>query len=92
MQFEISKDQVKASMQFIDLREYDTYLKEHIDGAIWISLQRIVSYPYLVLNKQQQYILYCDQGVVSSKVCRILRNEGYQVWNLMGGYSKWKEK
>ena len=77
MQFEIDKKQIDKLMILVDLREYEAYQEEHIENAI---------------NKNQKYVLYCDKGMLSKKVCNILRKEGYQVWNLIGGYEKWKEK
>ena len=92
MQFEIAKKDIDSSMQLIDIREYNSYQENHFDKAIWVPLQKIVSTPYLVLNKNQKYVLYCDKGQVSRKVCNILRGQGYQVWNLSGGYANGKEK
>ena len=92
MQFEIDKGQIDYSMQIIDIREYDSYQEEHIDNALWVPLQKIITTPYAVLNKNQKYLIYCDKGKLSFKVCNILRGQGYQVWNLIGGYEKWKEK
>lgn len=92
MQFEIDKKQIDKLMILVDLREYEAYQEEHIENAIWTPIQKIITTPYLVLNKNQKYVLYCDKGMLSKKVCNILRKEGYQVWNLIGGYEKWKEK
>ena len=92
MQFEIDKENIDYSMTIIDIREYDSYQEEHIDKAIFIPLQKIITVPNTVLNKNQKYLIYCDKGKLSFKVCNILRRQGYQVWNLSGGYEKWKEK
>lgn len=89
---EITKDMISDDMQLIDIRDLEDYEVSHIKGAIYVPLQKIVSTPYQVMTKNKKYVLYCDKGSISKKVCNILNSQGYQVYNLSGGYEKWKEK
>ena len=39
--------------------------------------------------KTDTYYIYCQRGVQSRKLCLILKNMGYKVVNINGGYEAW---
>ena len=44
------------------------------------------------LDKNRPVYLYCRSGNRSSKSAKILQEKGYQVYNVLGGYNKWKQE
>lgn len=60
----------------IDVRLPSSYLKEHIEGAISMPINNILTmlknYP-----KDIPLILYCDHGNLSNKAGRLLKTMGY---------------
>jgi len=35
------------------------------------------------------YYIYCQKGIKSKTACQILRNLGYKVISIQGGYESW---
>ena len=66
----------------IDCRNYDEYLKKHLDNAINIPISNITS----ILNKYPKdkiLIFYCKSGIRSLKACNIMVKLGYtKIYNL----------
>lgn len=75
----------------IDIRDKFKYDLGHIDGAINIPYEKIISNPGDFLDKDKKYYLYCSKGITSSNVCNILSKLGYNVFSISGGYDKFKE-
>jgi len=44
------------------------------------------------LDKRKPAYLYCRSGARSVKSAKILQEKGYKVYNVIGGYNKWKEE
>lgn len=44
------------------------------------------------LDKEKPVYLYCRTGNRSGKSAKILQEEGYEVYNVLGGYNKWKQE
>jgi rhodanese-related sulfurtransferase len=42
------------------------------------------------LDKNKPVYLYCKSGNRSGKASKILQKKDYKVYNVIGGYSKWK--
>lgn len=69
----------------VDLRENQTFLKEHYPGA--------VNYPYeeaedfqKYLSRNRLYIFYCEHGGSSMQLARQLGLLGYRTATVIGGY------
>ena len=45
-----------------------------------------------VLDKSKPVYLYCRSGNRSGKSAKILYDKGYKVYNVLGGYTKWKQE
>ena len=83
--FELQKDQA----YIIDVRAEKDYQKEHIEGAVNIEWRQILNH-LDELPSDKLIIVYCDTGVLSSKVHLILRlNEFENARVLFGGYLNW---
>ena len=70
----------------IDIRSYEKYNDRHIPGAVNINYIELVNNTSKYLNKINKYFIYCQRGITSRKVVSILRNYGYNVINIIGGY------
>ena len=42
------------------------------------------------LNKEKPVYLFCRSGNRSGKAAKILKEKGFDVYNVLGGYTKWK--
>lgn len=73
----------------IDIRNEQSYNNNHIDNAINIPYQKLLVDPQKYLDKYQKYFIYCQKGITSPKICRILSSQGYKVVNIIGGYEEW---
>ena len=70
----------------IDIRSIEKYNNRHIEGAINIPLEKLLINFNKYLSKSKRYYIYCQMGVQSRKLCQILKNNGYDVVNVEGGY------
>ena len=73
----------------IDIRNNNKYIDGHIDGSKNISYENLLMYPYKYLKKDCKYYIYCQKGIKSKQLCQILRNTGYDVLSVVGGYEEW---
>lgn len=44
------------------------------------------------LDKNKPVYLYCRTGNRSGKATKVLKEKGFEVYNVLGGYSKWKQE
>lgn len=77
------------NVNIIDLRSFEKYNTNHIDGSINIPYEKLLVDPSKYLDKGEKYYLYCQKGLSSSNVCSILSKLGYNVVNIKGGYESW---
>ena len=73
----------------IDIRSIEKYNNNHIPNSINIPLEKLLSNFNKHLEKNKKYYIYCQKGIQSKKVCQILKNSGYDVINIIGGYEDW---
>ena len=85
----ISSRQLLGKKNIIDIRSVESYNNNHIPNAINIPFEKLVIEPNKYLNKNTTYYIYCRSGTTSLKACQILRNKGYSVVNVIGGYEGW---
>lgn len=85
----ISMKQAVGKSNIIDIRNIEKYNNGHMTGAINIPMDRLLITPDKYLQKDKIYYLYCQRGVQSRKTCMILKNKGFNVINIEGGYESW---
>lgn len=89
---DLTIDQLKQlqenEYQLIDMRDNIAYQHGFIPGAInlsecefWKNIEQ--------LDKSKKIILYCMKGIISKDVASELNEQGYDAYNLDGGYGKW---
>lgn len=76
----------------IDVRERYEYQEGHVPGSIHIPLTALISNPEDYLVKNKKYYIMCQTGVRSRQACDILSRLGYQVVQVLGGYSGYMKK
>ena len=77
------------NINIIDIRSEQSYNNNHINGAKNIPYEKLIINPSKYLNKQGKYYLFCQKGIISIKISRLLRSMGYNIINIIGGYEAW---
>ena len=80
---------ILKNINIIDLRSREKYNNRHIETAINIPLEQMLINFNKYLDKNKKYYIYCQKGIQSRKLCQILKNNGYNVINITGGYEAW---
>ena len=75
----------KEEQYILDVRTIEEYNQNHIDGAINIPLDELRE-NLEKLDKSKEIVVHCHSGLRSYLACRILKQKGYNVKNLIGGY------
>lgn len=76
-------------INLIDIRSIEKYNNNHIKGAINIPIEKLLINFNKYLDKNKKYYIYCQKGIQSKKMCMILKSNGYNVVNIIGGYEEW---
>lgn len=74
----------------IDVRSKEQYDKGHIDKAVNIPLERLRD-EISNLSKDKKIVVYCNKGTTGNMAQNILINNGYEVYNLSGGYTNYSK-
>ena len=77
------------NINIIDIRSIQKYNDNHIPGAINIPKILMVKNYSKYLDRYKTYYVYCQKGIESVKVCKLLTSLGYKVINIKGGYESW---
>lgn len=73
----------------IDVRTPAEWSKGIIGGAETISLDELRA-DASRLSRERKYVLYCGVGYRAYVACRFLMQQGYDVYNLTGGYNAFR--
>lgn len=79
-----------AKVTLLDLREADEVLVAGIEGAVNIPFSQISSKLSSVPKDLPVYV-FCRTGDWSKEVAEILTERGYEVYNVEGGFSAYRE-
>lgn len=74
-------------INIIDIRNSQSYNNNHIENAINIPYNELIS--NIKIDKNKTYYIYCQRGILSKKVCMYLNSLGYDTINILGGYEAW---
>lgn len=75
----------------IDIRDKYEYILGNIQNSVNIPYNYLALMPENYLNLHSVYYIYCDTGSKSRKLCIHLKQLGYQVIDLIGGYSHYHQ-
>lgn len=81
----------KEQILLVDVRELVEWQSGHIPGAKHIPLSEL-PFRKSELNKNKRMVMICQSGGRSSRACKYLSDEGYQVVNMLGGMAQWNGK
>jgi rhodanese-related sulfurtransferase len=73
----------------IDIRDKYEYILGNIKGSVNIPYNYLALMPENYLNLTSIYYIYCDSGNKSRKLCLHLKQLGYKVIDLIGGYQNY---
>ena len=81
----------KENIQLMDVRTPEEIKEGAIQTAFFanyfdVDFEEIAT---AQLNKSKSVYLYCRSGNRSRKACKILKEKGFEVINVLGGYQQW---
>lgn len=84
----------KENIQLMDVRTPEEIKEGVIETAFFanyfdIDFERVAN---AQLNKSKPVYLYCRSGNRSGKACKILKEKGFEVINVLGGYQQWNSE
>ena len=71
----------------LDVRERITFSHGNIEGSVNIPLDELSE--LYSLPKDKKIYVYCQADIFSREVVALLLDEGYEAYNLTGGYRKY---
>lgn len=74
-------------VKIIDIRKSYLYNLGSIPSSRNIPSSYLLIDPSKYLNKNEEYYIYCTQGMESPRICANLTKQGYKVVNVLGGYN-----
>lgn len=86
---EIDRISLSNNSRIIDIRDKYEYILGNIKNSINIPLNYILTLPDKYLDFDKTYYIYCESGSKSRKVCTFLSELGYNVVDLIGGYTEY---
>lgn len=92
----ISAEELKKILKtkpilLIDIREHYIYERGTIATAINIPFRILKQRPEQYLTKDKLYYIFCESGTISLRLANYLRQLGYQVISVNGGYEAFKK-
>ncbi|MDI6644877.1 MAG: rhodanese-like domain-containing protein [Methanobacteriaceae archaeon] len=89
----IEENENNSNFIIIDVRTYDEFKEEHINGAVQLDYYSVTFKEELdQLNKNNIYLIYCRTGVRSRNTLDLMNSLGFNnCFNLLGGITRWKE-
>ena len=98
LEFETTPHQLKAEMDknrvfLLDVRDKESFNKEHIAGANNIPMAELPQ-NYKILLKDKTIVTYCWNitCALAPKAALELAEKGFTVQELVGGIDEWKKK
>ncbi len=80
-----------SKMIILDVRDQESYEKEHIKGAIHLTMQALQEF-IETTEMHQPILVYCYHGITSQSVAEHLFEQGFlEVYSLAGGFTKWSQ-
>ncbi len=80
---------IQNDVNIIDIRIIENFNRSHIPNAKNIPMDNLLANPHKYLDFHKTYYIYCQRGLVSPRVCNTLRNKGFNVVNILGGYEEY---
>ena len=82
----------RSGVQILDVRDAESYLRGHIDGAQNVSTRNLGDV-ISATSKASPVLIYCYKGNASQEYSKILCDFGFQdVSSLDGGFEAWSKR
>ncbi len=78
-------DNLLGTVELIDIREPYEYKSGTLKTAKNIPMGNLLNAPNKYLIKDKTYYIMCQSGGRSSNACSVLKKQGYNVINVIGG-------
>lgn len=78
-----------SKLTVLDVRTTEEFSEGNIPYSTNIPVDLLISTTNLNLDKSKPLLVYCESGARSQLACQILDEQGYQTYNLLGGYTAW---
>ena len=93
MDFELQPSEVAArleagELQLVDVREQFEYDTGHVPGSLHISMNEVGGRAPEI-NKDEPVAFICLMGARSEMVTEYFRAQGYDAYNVSGGFAQW---
>ncbi len=75
-----------SEYEIIDIRDSSAFEYGHIDGAVNIPQEEVLS---AELPKGKKLVICCRSGIISRDIADELCEKGFEAYNLEGGYVDW---
>jgi tRNA(Ile)-lysidine synthase TilS/MesJ/rhodanese-related sulfurtransferase len=76
------------SYMLVDMRDALAFQYGHMDGAVNIPQKDLYQLPEM-LPRDKKLIICCKSGLISREAAELLRDNGFDAYNLTGGYCEW---
>lgn len=82
-------EDLKPDQVLLDVRSAKEFMEGMIPGAVNINIDDLRDH-ISGLDKEKEYIAYCQVGLRGYLACRVLTQNGFKCRNLSGGYQTYK--
>ncbi len=82
----------KKNVTFLDVRDNSEYTRGHIEGFFLNIPLNELRHNLDKIDKNKPVYVSCHSGLRSYNACRILKQNGFDCYNLIGGYYLYKLK
>lgn len=81
-------------IQLLDVRTPEEIKLGAIENAVFANYfdKDFKEKSMKIIAKDKPVYIYCRSGGRSAKSCEILKKEGFEVINVLGGYSQWEKE
>lgn len=89
---DLKTELAESNIQLLDVRTPEEWEQGTIEGALKVNYydDNFVTDATSQLSKDKPVYIYCKSGGRSLQASEKLLNEGYKVYNVLGGYDQWK--
>jgi len=84
--------QENKDLVLLDVRTPEEYASGHISGASNLNYYENFESQLSQLDKNQKYLVYCAVGGRSGQAAKLMKQKGYQVFDLEGGVKAWNSE
>jgi len=82
-------DELLGKVELIDIREPYEVKMGTLKTAKNIPMGKLLDSPDKFMKKDKTYYIMCQSGGRSSNACHVLKKQGFDVINVIGGYGSY---